>query len=191
MRGETMKMKATMWFLNRVRLLSHTQGTKQGFLSGEPHCGMLPSGKRSNHFLICISTYLILSGQAHFWGNWAAFRGTGSQRSIASSNNGSEGALERETSLGLPAACDFLFMHFPGPHLGFWCGTRSSARWAHADWQRLQGTLWPKHLQPVGGEGVVRTEMNGASSLLYLQQLPGPKQALNLFTVYGVNGWIH
>ena len=154
----------------------------KNFLLGEPHCGMLPPGKRNNHFLICIPTYVVLGGQAHIWGNWAAFRGVGSPWSLHHLITGLREAWEG-TQPG--SACSLWFSPwsiFLAAQLGFWCERRGSVRWAYRGWQRSAGDSLPRHQQSGGGEGLVRAEMKGCS-LIYLQQLPGPKQALNVFTV--------
>ena len=135
----------------------------KSFLWGKPLCGMFPWEKRNNHFLICSSTYLILGGQAHFWGNWAALKDIGSLWSITSSNNGSEGGLGKETSMSLPAACDFFLYAFSWPPAEFlmWKGRLSQV--SAQTGRGMLGALWPRHLQLRGGEGIVRTEMRGYS----------------------------
>lgn len=111
----------------------------KSFLWGKPHCGMFPWEKRNNHFLICNSTYLILGGQEHFWGNWAAFKDIGSLWSMASSDNGSEGGLGRETGMSLPAACDFFLCAFSWPPAEFLMWNR---RFSQVSTQRLAGVCW-------------------------------------------------
>lgn len=61
--GMTVKMKKSGGFQKESACPETLKVQSKSFLLGEPHCGMLPSGKRSNYFLICSSTYLVLACQ--------------------------------------------------------------------------------------------------------------------------------
>ena len=111
----------------------------KNFLWGELHWGMLPPGKRNNHFLICIPNYAILGGQAHFWGNWAAFRDVGSPWSLHHLITGLREAWEGNQPGSACSLWVSSWSIFLAPQLGFWCERRGSVRWAHRHWQVCRG----------------------------------------------------
>lgn len=65
-RGMAVKIQKSDGFQKESACPETLRAQSKSFLLGQPHCVMLSSGKRNNHFLICSSTYLGLGGQAHF-----------------------------------------------------------------------------------------------------------------------------
>lgn len=61
--GMAVKMKESGGFQKESVCPKTLKVESKSFLLGEAHYGMLPSGKRSNYFLICSSIYLVLACQ--------------------------------------------------------------------------------------------------------------------------------